>query len=108
MLGDCHIHMILDGVYYRAAIDHQKDHPDEALIRQRLADYASRGITFLRDGGDAWGVGLLASRLAEAYGIRCGEIRQDSEIEEKLEEMLHCDGPYIMVCHVDPDAKTSD
>lgn len=70
MLGDCHIHMILDGVYYRAAIDHQKDHPDEALIRRRLADYAARGITFLRDGGDAWGVGLLASRLAEAYGIR--------------------------------------
>ena len=48
------------------------------------------------------------SKLAEAYGIRYGEIRQDSEIEEKLREMLHCDGPYIMVCHVDPDAKTSD
>ena len=70
MFGDCHIHMILDGVYYRAAIDHQKEHPDEALIRQRLQDYADRGITFLRDGGDAWGVGLLASRLAEEYGIR--------------------------------------
>lgn len=70
MLGDCHIHMILDGVYYRAAIDHQKSHPDEALIRERLADYAARGITFLRDGGDAWGVGLLASRLAEEYSIR--------------------------------------
>ena len=53
MLGDCHIHMILDGVYYRAAIDHQKERPDEALIRNRLADYAARGITFLRDGGDA-------------------------------------------------------
>lgn len=69
MLGDCHIHMILDGVYYRAAIDHQKEKPDEALVRKRLADYAARGITYLRDGGDAWGVGLRASKLAGEYGI---------------------------------------
>lgn len=69
MFGDCHIHMILDGVYYRAAIDHHKAQPDESLIRARLEDYASRGITYLRDGGDAWGVGLRASQLAEEYGI---------------------------------------
>ena len=69
MPGDCHIHMILDGVYYRAAIDHQKEQPDEVLIRCRLADYAARGVTYLRDGGDAWGVGLRASQLAEEYGI---------------------------------------
>ena len=69
MLGDCHIHMILDGIYYRAAIDHQKENPDVMLIRQRLSDYAARGITYLRDGGDAWGVGLRASQLAEEYGI---------------------------------------
>ena len=69
MLGDCHIHMILDGVYYRDAIDHQKNGPDEQLIRQRLSNYAGRGITYLRDGGDAWGVGLRASQLAGEYGI---------------------------------------
>ena len=69
MFADCHIHMILDGVYYRAAIDHQKETPDEDLIRARLADYAARGVTYLRDGGDAWGVGLRASQLAGAYGI---------------------------------------
>ena len=69
MFGDCHIHMILDGVYYRAAIDHQKEQPDEVLIRSRLADYAAKGITYLRDGGDAWGVGLRASQLAPEYGI---------------------------------------
>ena len=33
MSGDCHIHMILDGVYYRAAIDAQREQPDEALVR---------------------------------------------------------------------------
>lgn len=69
MFADCHMHMILDGVYYRAAIDHQKNGPDDALIRSRLADYAARGVTWLRDGGDGWGVGLRASQLAEEYGI---------------------------------------
>jgi len=69
MFGDCHIHMILDGVYYRAAIDHQKEKPDETLIRSRLQDYVNNGITYLRDGGDAWGVGLRASQLAGEYGI---------------------------------------
>lgn len=69
MFGDCHIHMILDSVYYRAAIDHHKEKPDETLIRKRLSDYAARGITYLRDGGDAWGVGLLASKIAGEYGI---------------------------------------
>lgn len=69
MFADCHVHMILDGVYYRAAIDHQKERPDDELIRARLADYAARGVTWLRDGGDGWGVGLRASRLAEEYGI---------------------------------------
>jgi hypothetical protein len=69
MFGDCHIHMILDGVYYRDAIDHHKNGPDEVLIRQRLKDYVNRGVTYLRDGGDAWGVGLRASQLAGEYGI---------------------------------------
>lgn len=69
MFADCHVHMILDGVYYRAAIDHQKERPDEALIRARLADYSARGVCWLRDGGDGWGVGLRASQLAEEYGI---------------------------------------
>ncbi len=66
---DCHIHMILDGVFYRDAIDHQKKEPDEALIRSRLLSYAAHGVTFLRDGGDAWGVGLRAAQLAHEYGI---------------------------------------
>lgn len=69
MFGDCHIHMILDGVYFRAAIDHQKQQPDEPLLRARLADYAQRDITFLRAGGDAWGVDHFAAQLAPEYGI---------------------------------------
>lgn len=66
---DCHIHMILDGVYYRAAIDAQKMRVDEALVRARLQAYADAGIRYLRDGGDAWGVGLRAAQLAPEYSI---------------------------------------
>ena len=69
MSGDCHIHMILDGVYYRSAIDAQRERPDEALVRTRLAAYRAAGVEFLRDGGDAWGVSLRAKALAGEYGI---------------------------------------
>ena len=69
MSGDCHIHMILDGVYYRAAIDAQREQPDEALVRARLAAYRAAGVDFLRDGGDAWGVGAFAAKLAPEYNL---------------------------------------
>ena len=69
MLGDCHIHMILDGVYYRSAIDHQKGAVDEALVRARLAAYRDADVRFLRDGGDAWNVGAFAAKIAPEYGI---------------------------------------
>ena len=69
MFGDLHIHMVLDGVYYRAAIDTHRCGPDDRLIRKRLEDYCRRGVRFLRDGGDAWGVSLRARELAGEYGI---------------------------------------
>lgn len=69
MFGDCHMHMVLDGVYYRAAIDHHKGHVDEELIRNRLRDYRDAGITYLRDGGDAFGVANRAAQIAPEYGI---------------------------------------
>ena len=69
MRSDCHIHMILDGIYYRAAIDAQKERPDEALVRARLAAYRAAGVVFLRDGGDAWGVGAFAAKLSPEYGL---------------------------------------
>ena len=69
MFGDLHIHMILDGVYYRAAIDAQKEHPLDGLVRARLSDYQARGVCLLRDGGDAWDVSLRARELAGEYGI---------------------------------------
>ena len=69
MTGDLHIHMILDGIYFRDAIAAHRNAPVHELILPCLEDYAGRGIRFLRDGGDAWGVSLRARELAAPYGI---------------------------------------
>ena len=69
MYADCHIHMVLDGVYYKDAIAAHRQGPREDLIRPRLEAYRSLGFTYLRDGGDRWGVGRFARDLAGAYGI---------------------------------------
>jgi acetolactate synthase-1/2/3 large subunit len=46
--------------------------------------------------------------LAQAYGIACGSVSEDGDIDAALEKMLRHDGPYLLRCHVDPDAKTGD
>lgn len=69
MYCDCHIHMLLDGKDWKAAIAGHRDGPDVALIRARLAKYQALGFTYLRDGGDRWGVGAKARELAPEYGI---------------------------------------
>ena len=69
MRYDAHIHMLLDGEDWRAAIARHKAAPDEDYIRAVLARYRARGVTHLRDGGDRWGVCTCAARLAGEYGI---------------------------------------
>ncbi len=69
MRADCHIHMVLDGVDWRAAIGRHLPQPDEQWVRRTLSAYRDLGYTYLRDGGDRWGVGALARRLAPEYGI---------------------------------------
>lgn len=70
MRADCHIHMILDGADWRSAIRRHSAAPDEAWIRSILKTYQDLGFTYLRDGGDRWGAGKLARKLAPEYGIR--------------------------------------
>ena len=69
MKADCHIHMLLDGEYWKAAIDTHRSSPDIDLIRSRLERYAQAGFAYLRDGGDRWGVGRAAREIAGEYGI---------------------------------------
>lgn len=70
MYADCHIHMVLDGRNWKAAIAAHQNGPNDAVIRSALQCYRSRGFTYLREGGDRWGVGARARQLAPEYGIR--------------------------------------
>ena len=69
MLVDCHIHMVLDGQDWKAAIARHRKTVDEAWIHRILTHYQELGFTYLRDGGDRWGVGKRARELAGSYGI---------------------------------------
>lgn len=69
MRSDCHIHMVLDGADWKAAIQRHKEGPEDAWIRSVLERYRRLGFAYLRDGGDRWGVGKRARELAPEYGI---------------------------------------
>ena len=69
MLADCHIHIVLDGVDWKAAIARHKQAVDDGWVRKILANYQKLGFTYLRDGGDRWGVGKRARELAGEYGL---------------------------------------
>jgi imidazolonepropionase-like amidohydrolase len=69
VFGECHAHIFMDGIDYRAAAAAHRNHPDERLIREHLAAYSRRGITFIREGGDRYGASEIAARAAADYGI---------------------------------------
>ena len=67
---DCHIHMVLDGDWWKTAISRHSSGPDIPWIRSILSHYREAGFTWLRDGGDRWGTGAAARELAPEYGIQ--------------------------------------
>lgn len=69
MFGECHAHMLMDGVNYRQAVNRHKTEPDEKAVRSSLEAYRDAGVSFVRDGGDNCRVSLLAKCLAPEYGI---------------------------------------
>ena len=69
MLSDCHMHMILDGYEWKAAIARHAVKTDDVWIRQQIETYHKQGYTYLRDGGDRWGAGAKAREIAREYGI---------------------------------------
>ncbi len=69
MKADCHIHAVLDGVDWKAAIGRHERKPDDEFLRNMLRIYADQGYTYLRDGGDRWGAGIRARELAKEFGI---------------------------------------
>ena len=69
MKADCHMHMVLDGIDWKNAIARHQPIPDDAFIHKTLHTYQQAGYTYLRDGGDRWGVSARARELAADYGI---------------------------------------
>ncbi len=70
MWGECHAHIFMNGRDYRQAVEEHRQAPHEAGIRRVLETYQRAGVTFVRDGGDHFGVSRLARELAREYGIR--------------------------------------
>ena len=69
MRADCHIHMVLDGENWKEAIARHSSGVDKIWVRHQLERYREQGYTYLRDGGDRWGVGAYARELAPEYSI---------------------------------------
>ena len=59
----------MDGVNYAQGMARHANGPDAAHIRTCFESYRERGIAFVRDGGDKYGVSRLAKRIAPEYGI---------------------------------------
>ncbi len=69
MFGECHGHMILDGVDFRKAKALHRPTVNEDAIRRCFERYRSYDILFFRDGGDNQDVSLRAKEIAPEYGI---------------------------------------
>ena len=69
MAADHHIHMVLDGEFWRSAIARHANGVDQQWVRRTLQRYRELGYTYLRDGGDKWGVCAYARQIAPEYGI---------------------------------------
>lgn len=66
---ECHGHIFMDGADYRLAAARHKNGPDAGEVRAHLAACRANGTAYFRDGGDPYGVSLLARELAPEYGI---------------------------------------
>ena len=69
MFGECHMHIAMDGVSYQQAMQRHVHAPDETHIRASFKRYQEAGVSFMRDGGDKYGVSRRAAHLASEYGI---------------------------------------
>lgn len=67
--GECHAHIFMNGYHYREAVELHRGHVNEESIRTWFREYQKRGVTFIRDGGDALGVSEYAREIAGEYGI---------------------------------------
>ena len=69
MFGENHAHIFMNGLNYRAAVNCHKSGVDTDVIHKHFRTYQEKGVSFVRDGGDALGVSEKAREIASKYGI---------------------------------------
>lgn len=69
MRGECHAHIKLSGIPAPDVPAFLSSGNAERVVRDALFAYRDREISFVRDGGDKYGVSLLAKQIAPEYGI---------------------------------------
>lgn len=69
MNGECHAHLFMDGLNYKAATERHRYKVDREQVNLELQKYQHQGITYIRDGGDRFGVSEYARQVARDYGI---------------------------------------
>ena len=69
MFGENHAHIFMNGLNYRAAVNCHKSGVDTDVIHKHFRTYQEKGVSFVRDGGDALGVSEKAREIASQYGI---------------------------------------
>lgn len=67
--GEGHMHIFMNGVNYKNAVQKQINGVDESVICEHFACYQKKGITWLRDGGDCYGTSKRAKEIAKEYNI---------------------------------------
>ena len=50
MFGECHAHMLMDGIDYREAVKLHRESVCESKIREYFEAYRRAGVSFVRDG----------------------------------------------------------
>ena len=70
MFGECHAHALMNGVNYREAVNLHRERANEQAVRECLWAYQESGVSFVRDGGDPYGVANAGMPdLPRKYGI---------------------------------------
>ncbi|MBR5045702.1 MAG: amidohydrolase family protein [Oscillospiraceae bacterium] len=66
---ECHGHLMMDGADFASARKRHCSGVDTDALRASLDALRAAGVTYFRDGGDAYGVSALGREIAPEYGI---------------------------------------
>ena len=93
MFGECHAHALMNSVNYRAAVELHKEKVNESAVRKCLEAYKEAGVSFVRDGGDPYGVSELAAKLAPV-GRGFADIK---EFHQRVKEAKEAGADFIKI-----------